>query len=82
MEAAGLQKLVDEGRIAKFQITARTAVVYLRGLKPGEQLEVYCRLRATMPVKVAVPPAAVYEYYNPAIRGESLPALLEAGSDA
>ena len=82
MQGADLQKLVDDGKIAKFQITARKAIVYLRSLKPGDQLELDYRLRATMPVKVAVPPAAAYEYYNPDIRGESLPALLEAGIDA
>mgnify|MGYP002623233415 FL=1 len=86
IEAEDLQKLVgkdgEQGKIAKFQITPRKAIVYLRGLKPGEQLELKYRLRATMPVKVAVPAAAAYEYYNPDHRGESLPAMLEAGIDA
>jgi hypothetical protein len=32
---------------------------------PARPLEVRYRLRATMPVKVAAPPARAYEYYNP-----------------
>jgi len=82
IEAGDLQKLVDDGKIARYQITARKAIVYLRGLQPDQQLDVNYRLRATMPVKVAVPPGAAYEYYNPDRRGESEPASLEADIDA
>ena len=46
---------VKAGSIAKFQITARGAIVYLRDLKPGTPLTLRYRLRATMPVKLTVP---------------------------
>jgi len=82
IEPGELDELVGEGKIAKYQITPRKAVVYLRRLKPGGQLELNYRLKATMPVKVAVPPGAAYEYYNPDIRGLSKPALLEAALEA
>jgi len=38
------------------------------------------RLRATMPVKVTVPPARVYEYYDPAKSAATMPALLTVAS--
>jgi alpha-2-macroglobulin-like protein len=66
-----LAALVDAGSIEKFQVSARAAIVYLRDLKPGVLLTVRYRLRATMPVKLAVPPARVYEYYDPSREGSS-----------
>ena len=82
IERGELDELVGSKKIAKYQITARKAVIYLRGLRPGQQLELRYRLKATMPVKVAVPPATAYEYYDPDKRGVSKPALLEAALDA
>lgn len=59
-----LSSLAAAGTVAKFQLTPRSIIVYLRGLEPNKPLQLRYRLRATMPVKVAVPPARVYEYYN------------------
>lgn len=70
IEPGELDELVGSRKIARYQITARQAIVYLRGLEPGEQLELNYRLRATMPVRVAVPAAAAYQYYDPAQRGQ------------
>jgi len=57
--------LATAGRIAKYQITSRTVVVYLRGLEAGRRLEFGYRLRALTPVKITVPGVRAYEYYNP-----------------
>ncbi len=57
--------------IAKYQITPRSIIVYLRQLDPETPLKLKYRLRATMPVKITVPPAVIYEYYNPDIRSTS-----------
>ncbi len=65
MVSEDLDKLAAAGMIAKCQLTPRSAVVYLRQLPPATPLELRYRLRATVPVKVAVPPARTYEYYNP-----------------
>jgi len=48
-------------------MNARTVIVYLRALEPGKPLEY--GLRATLPVKVTVPAARVYEYYDPQKQG-------------
>lgn len=71
-----LDELVRAGTIAKFQVNPRSAIVYLRGLEPSSPLVVEYRLTTTMPVKITVPPARVYEYYNPDTKGKSQPASI------
>jgi uncharacterized protein YfaS (alpha-2-macroglobulin family) len=78
LEAGELDELVGSQRIARYQITARQAIVYFRQLDPGQSLELRYRLRATMPVKVAVPAAQAYEYYDPSRTGQGGAARLEA----
>src|SRR5439155_17691109 len=39
IEVDDLAKLQSAGDIAKFQVTARSAIVYLRGLEPGKPLK-------------------------------------------
>jgi uncharacterized protein YfaS (alpha-2-macroglobulin family) len=73
-----LDELVGSQQIAKYQITPRKAIVYLRQLDPGQALQLRYRLRATMPVNVAVPDAQVYEYYDPDKKGRGGAARLEA----
>jgi len=71
-----LAQLVGTASIAKYQVNARSAVVYLRGLEPDKPLILRYRLRATMPAKVTVPPARAYEYYDPDKQGRSTSAQL------
>lgn len=71
MESKEFEELKDAGTIAKYQMAPSRATVYLRGLESGQTLQLRYRLKAILPVKVSVPPAEVYEYYNPAQRGVS-----------
>jgi uncharacterized protein YfaS (alpha-2-macroglobulin family) len=57
--------------IAKYQINPRSLTVYLRGLMPGNPIKLTYRLRTTMPVKVTVPAARAYEYYDPDKQGRT-----------
>jgi uncharacterized protein YfaS (alpha-2-macroglobulin family) len=75
-EGEDLSKLVAAGTIAKYQQNPRSVVVYLRGLEPGKPLTLRYRLRAVMPVKVTVPAARAYEYYDPDRQGISRPSRL------
>lgn len=63
--------LQELGTIAKYQMTGRSVLVYLRGLDPKKPLTLTYKLRATMPVDVAVPPARVWEYYDTDKQGQS-----------
>jgi hypothetical protein len=76
LESEDLAALVQAEKIAKFQVTARQAIVYLRGLEQGKPLQLTYRLKATMPVKVTASPARVYEYYDPDKQGRSTGARL------
>jgi hypothetical protein len=73
-----LAELVASKKIARYQITPRKAIVYLLQLEPGQTLELPYRLKATMPVKVAVPDGQAYEYYDPDTRGQGGASQLEA----
>jgi uncharacterized protein YfaS (alpha-2-macroglobulin family) len=78
LETEDLAKLVSEQKIEKFQVNARSAVVYLRGLERGKPLRLSYALRAKMPVQVTVPAARVYEYYNTDKQGRSAPTNITA----
>ena len=64
------------GKIAKFQVTPRNIVVYLREIGPTKPMQLRYRLRPTMPVRITVPPARVYEYYDPSKQGFTAPTRL------
>jgi uncharacterized protein YfaS (alpha-2-macroglobulin family) len=62
---------VKSQTVAKYQLTPRAAIVYLRNLEPDRPLILRYRLRAAMPVKVTIPAARAYEYYDPSRQGMS-----------
>jgi hypothetical protein len=72
-ETNRFNELIQNGRIARFQVQGGKVLVYLRNLAPGRDkaFELEYVLRATLPVKVAVPGARVYEYYAPERQGTS-----------
>ncbi|MCC7408740.1 MAG: hypothetical protein IT442_11760 [Phycisphaeraceae bacterium] len=74
LRAEDFDALVKAGSIAKYQLTPRSVIVYLRQLTPDQPLELRYRLEPTMPVKLTVPGAEAYEYYDPDQRG-SAPAM-------
>jgi uncharacterized protein YfaS (alpha-2-macroglobulin family) len=80
IEPGELDELVGSQQIARYQITPRKAIVYLRRLEAADSLRLRYRLRATMPVEVTVPDAEVYEYYDPASRGQGGGSRLQAVS--
>jgi hypothetical protein len=65
------QSVVGQRQIEKVQVTPRTAIVYLRSLAPGVELQFSYDLRATLPVVATTEPAVAYEYYTPEHRAES-----------
>lgn len=68
-DPSAFDRLVNDGRIARYQVRPRTVLVYLRGLAPAQPLLLDYSLRATLPVKAATPAARVYEYYDPQKQG-------------
>jgi hypothetical protein len=76
IERDALDRLVKEEKLARYQVTPRSAIVYLRGLVPSRPLELSYRLRAVMPVKLTAPAPRAYEYYDPDRGGFGAPVLL------
>jgi uncharacterized protein YfaS (alpha-2-macroglobulin family) len=68
-----LMKQAEKGVIGKMQVTGRQLIIYLRGLEPGQPLELNYQLRAVLPVRVTAPAARVYEYYDPAKQAQTAP---------
>jgi hypothetical protein len=66
-----LNRLIEQNVIARYQLTGRTLLVYLRGLDAGKSLELEYALQAGLPVRVTVPGGRAYEYYDPAKQGRS-----------
>jgi alpha-2-macroglobulin-like protein len=79
IETDDLEALKLAGTIARHQINARSVLVYLRRMQPGQTLKLRYRLRATMPVKATSPSATVYQYYDPHKKGTSRPVKLTVG---
>jgi uncharacterized protein YfaS (alpha-2-macroglobulin family) len=77
LETADLDSLRTSDKIAKYQATPRSAIVYLRELRGSEPLALKYHLRAAMPLKITTPSARAYEYYNPDRQAYSAPVQLE-----
>ncbi len=66
-----LEQLVARRVIDKFALPGRQVTVYLGDLARGKPIEFSFRMRARFPVRAAVPPSTVYEYYTPSRRAEA-----------
>jgi len=69
LEFKELDDLAAQQVIDRYQVNPRTAIVYLRQLPPGQTWTLRYRLRATLPVRLTVPAAQAYHYYDPTRRG-------------
>ena len=77
IDADDLAAAGQAGSIAKFQLTAQAAIVYLRDLKPGAPLTLRYRLRADHAGEADGPPGgASTEYYDPSRADSSRPVAL------
>ena len=59
--------------LAKFSLTSRQATLYIREMRPGQELTFTYRLRARFPLRAKTPPSRVYEYYQPERRSVARP---------
>lgn len=73
-------RMVASGKIARYETTPRTVIVYLTSLDPGAGLTLRYTMRATMPVSVQADAPVAYEYYNPASRARGVATMLRVES--
>ena len=63
--AEDLNQLVEEGIIARYELTGRQIIIYLEDLASEAPLYFSYRLRARFPMRAQTPPSSAYDYYNP-----------------
>jgi uncharacterized protein YfaS (alpha-2-macroglobulin family) len=60
-----LSRLVEQGLIARYELTGRQIIIYLEDFASGQPLRFTYRLRARFPMRAQTPPSTAYDYYNP-----------------
>ena len=63
-----LSRLVEQGLIARYELTGRQIIVYLEDFPSEAPLAFSYRLRARFPMRAQTPPSSAYDYYNPTAR--------------
>jgi len=71
-----LNRLVEAGLIARYELTGRQVIVYLEDLSSGAPVTFSYRLRARFPMRAQTPPSSAYDYYNPESPAIRAPLLL------
>ncbi|MFL5341946.1 MAG: MG2 domain-containing protein [Gemmataceae bacterium] len=69
VESSDFDRLEQEDKIGRYQVTPRQVIVYLRSLAPAATLDLHYRLKATTAAILTAPPGRVYEYYDPTKQG-------------
>ncbi len=78
VEPSTLRKLVEDGVIQRFEPKGRQVTLYFDTIPgDGQSLTFTYSLRARFPVKAQAPAAVAYQYYEPEVRDESLPVMLQ-----
>jgi hypothetical protein len=65
VDTAAFEGLVKRGVLAKYEMTGRQCILYVCNIRPEAPLRFSYELRARYPIRAKVPPARVYDYYNP-----------------
>jgi hypothetical protein len=60
-----LSRLVEQGTIARYELTGRQVIVYLEDFSSTAPLDFSYRMRARFPMRAQTPPSSAYDYYNP-----------------
>jgi len=60
-----LSRLVEQGVIARYELTGRQIIIYLEDFSSEAPLAFSYRLRARFPMRAQTPPSSAYDYYNP-----------------
>jgi hypothetical protein len=60
-----LSRLVEQGIIARYELTGRQIIIYLEDFSSEIALAFSYRMRARFPMRAQTPPSSAYDYYNP-----------------
>jgi hypothetical protein len=73
VDAGDFAEMVEAKKISKFSVTSRQVILYLSGLRPGEERSFEYSLRARFPLRARTPESVAYEYYTPTNRATARP---------
>ncbi len=71
-----LSRLVEQGLIARYELTGRQVIIYLEDFSSDRPLRFNYRLRARFPMRAQSPPSTAYDYYNPDRQTTEAPLLV------
>jgi hypothetical protein len=74
--AEDLQRAVDQGKIARFELTPRQIIIYVAALERGQRLRFDVGFTARYPLRARAPSSSAYLYYDPAVRSATRPVPL------
>jgi CD109 antigen len=77
-----LDALVEAGTISRAEVAGRKVILYVDGLRNGEQRAFTFQVRARFPVRAVIPDSKAYLYYEPKIRAEAAGTNITAGFSA
>jgi hypothetical protein len=66
--------------IDRYDVSGRQLIIYVPGIRAGEQPEFSYGIRANYPVRAMTPESTAYEYYNPSIRDVAQPTEVNVGA--
>lgn len=62
--------------IERYELTGRQILIYIGNLSHEHKLSFSYQLQAKFPITAQAPASNAYDYYNPAVRGESAPVTI------
>lgn len=77
VQTGAFEKMLEAGRITRYETTGRQIVLYFGEVRPGETVRFSYGLKPRYPVKVKTPSSQAYEYYTPENRARTKPVRLE-----
>ncbi len=79
-DAAEFAAMVEAGKLKKFSLSDRQAILYLEEISPDRDYTFEYRLKVKYPIKAKSLPAAAWEYYTPDRRVEARPTNFEVSA--
>jgi hypothetical protein len=71
------EKMVQQGAIDRFDMTARQIILYFGKMAPGQEVKFGYELYPKYPIKAKTPKSSAYEYYSPDRRDDAEPVEIE-----
>lgn len=76
---ASLDALVEAGTVSKAEVAGRKVILYVDGLRSGEQRVFTFQVKARFPVRAVIPDSKAYLYYEPEVCAEAAGTSITAG---